>query len=142
MGDDLCLSPAGREPGREQLRDGTGRRARIEVEGAAEAIAERVECSGGDAQLGVGAQPASLDHGGLRCAGAIDGDGAAVHPAQGSGELECIEVAAHGLGRDAEAFGELDHGDAAFIEEEPFDQLLTLHRIHLAPPLEFQHSTT
>jgi hypothetical protein len=54
-----------------------------------------------------------------------------VHPAQCTGRLELVEVAAHRLGRDVEQAGQLDDAHTTVGLQQSFDLLLTLRCVHL-----------
>ena len=62
---------------------------------------------------------------------AVRGDGAAVDPAHGAGDLQGGEVAADGFGGDAEALGEQGHADPAAAGDKLGDHLLALFGEHL-----------
>ena len=61
-------------------------------------------------------------------------DRSAVHAAQAADLLERVEVAADGLGGDAEVAGEAGHGDPADAVDGVSDVLVSLRRVHAALP--------
>ena len=119
-----------------------GRGAGVEVQRAAEPVADDLERAAGDRGLRLAAPVRALGEGGLGDAVAIAGDRAAVHAAQGADALELVEVAADGLGGDLEATGEFDDADATLVEQQPLDELLALHCVHGDSSSNFPHVTT
>ena len=115
------------EVGREQLDDGLGGGARVEQYGAAGG--QLVEHAGGDAALDVGEAAGAGGEGGLELE-PLDGDGAAVHPAQRAAALEGGEVAADGLGGDPEGVGEEGDLHPAGLAGLRHDPLLPLRCVH------------
>ena len=116
------------EVGREHLGDGQGGRPGVEDDAAA--AGQLVEGAGGDAALDVGEAAGA---GGERRLDleALDGDRAAVDPAEGAAALEGGEVAAHGLGGDPEGVGEggdLDPAGTTCLGDDPLLPLRCVHR--------------
>ena len=89
-----------------------------------------VEDPGGDAALDVGEAAGAGGERGLELE-PLDGDGAAVHPAQRAAALEGGEVAADGLGGDPEGVGEggdLHPAGLAGLRHDPLLPLRCVHR--------------
>jgi hypothetical protein len=59
------------------------------------------------------------------------GDRSAVDAGDPLLAFEDVQVTADGLGRDAVAFGEFGHGDAALVQDLPGDDVLPLWRVHV-----------
>ena len=102
----------------------------VEQHGAAGG--QLVEHAGGDAALDVGEAAGAGGEAGLELE-PLDGDGAAVHPAQRAAALEGGEVAADGLGGDPEGVGEEGDLDPAGLARLRHDPLLPLRCVHRTP---------
>ena len=109
----------------EQPSESPGRRTAVEDDAAAGGR-QQVERGSGDPVLLVGGGDVALGDGGLRDRERVGGHGTTVDPMDQALSFEYGQVAADGLGGDAERLGCLAHAEPAISGDEISDGALTL----------------